>query len=78
MSYRRLPDGTNTDNEGEYLDAWHRFAAVAETLFRGYKLSSFDPDIVLTDYTTWHTVRLNIPAVEALALGVAQLRDRQR
>ena len=73
---RRLPSGEVTRDESEYLEAWHLFAAIAEEVFDGYKLSSFDPTVVLTDFKTWRSVTLGVPEVRALAAGLEAIKQR--
>ena len=74
---RRLPSGETTRDESEYLEAWHLFALTAEEVFQGYKLSSFDPEVVLTDFRTWRSVTLGVPEVHALARGIAKIRGEK-
>lgn len=64
-TYRRMPDGTLTDDAVAYCEAWEKEAEVVEEMFSGFKLDAYNPGFV---FDNGQGVRFELPRVAIAAL----------
>lgn len=77
MRYR-LPNGEETEDADEMQREWYKLVQIAESLFPGYRVTGFDPGLVLTKYAVNRygekvpadTLRMSVGALEALRESV--------